>query len=161
MYEDKEYNFNHKCSTKDGSSGSPILNIKNEIIGIHKGGTTKYNVGTFLNYPIEEFIEKYNEELLKDFKNKYKLIIKDSKINKLDLYWKHSGNEGLKDLNKIEFKELKKLYLYDDIIFDIKVLEKFKFNKLEILGLLFNQISEKEKATINSKMKSKIKKLDI
>ena len=108
MYEDKEYNFNHKCSTKDGSSGSPILNINNKIIGIHKEGTTKYNVGTFLNYPIEEFIEKYNEELLKDFKNKYKLIIKDSKINKLDLYWKHLGNEGLKDLNKIEFKELKK-----------------------------------------------------
>ena len=56
MYEDKEYNFNHKFSTKDGSSVSPILNINNKIIGIHKGGTTKYNVGTFLNYPIEEFI---------------------------------------------------------------------------------------------------------
>ena len=26
---DKKYNFNHKCSTKGGSSGSPILNIKN------------------------------------------------------------------------------------------------------------------------------------
>ena len=28
IYMDKKYNFNHKCSTKGGSSGSPILNIK-------------------------------------------------------------------------------------------------------------------------------------
>ena len=38
IYEDKIYNFNHKCSTKGGSSGSPILNINNKIIGIHKEG---------------------------------------------------------------------------------------------------------------------------
>jgi V8-like Glu-specific endopeptidase len=36
IYEDKKYNFNHFCSTKNGSSGSPILNISsNKIIGIH------------------------------------------------------------------------------------------------------------------------------
>ena len=29
IYNDKKYNFNHKCSTKGGSSGSPILNILN------------------------------------------------------------------------------------------------------------------------------------
>ena len=51
IYEDKEYNFNHKCSTKFGSSGSPILNINNKIIGIHKEGNDKkqYNKATFLN----------------------------------------------------------------------------------------------------------------
>ena len=48
IYLDKKYNFNHKCSTKFGSSGSPILNINNKIIGIHKEGTNQYNVGTFL-----------------------------------------------------------------------------------------------------------------
>ena len=31
IYEDKKYNFNHKCSTKGGSSGSPILNINKNI----------------------------------------------------------------------------------------------------------------------------------
>ena len=36
IYMDKKYNFNHKCSTKGGSSGSPILNINNKLIGIHK-----------------------------------------------------------------------------------------------------------------------------
>ena len=38
IYEDEKYNFNHLCSTKGGSSGSPILNINNKIIGIHKKG---------------------------------------------------------------------------------------------------------------------------
>ena len=56
IYIDKKYNFNHKCSTKGGSSGSPILNIKNnKLIGIHKeSNNKKYNRGLFLNYPIKE-----------------------------------------------------------------------------------------------------------
>ena len=70
-----------------GSSGSPILNINNnKIIGIHKEGTKQYNKGTFLNYPIKEFIKlntNNNEILLKEFNNKYHTDIKDTKINKL------------------------------------------------------------------------------
>ena len=58
IFEDKPYNFLHKCSTRKGSSGSPIINLKNKIIGIHKKGYDKnYNEGTFLNYPIKEFIK--------------------------------------------------------------------------------------------------------
>ena len=63
IYLDKEYNFNHLCSTRNGSSGSPILNKNNKLIGIHKEGKNKnnYNIGTFLNYPIKEFIKQnYN-----------------------------------------------------------------------------------------------------
>ena len=66
IYEDKKYNFIHKCSTKHGSSGSPILNLtNNKIIGIHKEGIeTKFNRGTFINYPIKEFInQKYSLKL--------------------------------------------------------------------------------------------------
>ena len=59
IYEFKKYNFNHKCNTEGGSSGSPILNLKNKLIGIHKEGyNNKYNKGTFLNYPIKEYIKK-------------------------------------------------------------------------------------------------------
>ena len=81
IYEDKKYNFNHKCSTKGGSSGSPILNINNKIIGIHKEGNNnkQYNKGTFLNYPIKEFIQlntiNNNDILLQEFNNKYHLNI--------------------------------------------------------------------------------------
>ena len=63
IYLDKEYNFNHLCSTRNGSSGSPILNKNNKLIGIHKEGKNKnnYNIGTFLNYPIKDFIKQnYN-----------------------------------------------------------------------------------------------------
>ena len=41
--EDKNYNFIHKCSTEGGSSGSPILNINNKLIGIHKEGNYNNN----------------------------------------------------------------------------------------------------------------------
>ena len=57
---DKKYDFTHKCSTKGGSSGSPILTTDNKIIGLHKAGhKNQYNKGAFLNYPLKEFI-KYN-----------------------------------------------------------------------------------------------------
>ena len=160
IYEDKKYNFKHKCNTKGGSSGSPILNINNnKIIGIHKEGTKQYNKGTFLNYPIKEFIKLYtnnnNEILLEEFNNKYHTDIKNTKINELNLHGMNLGNEGLNDLCKIEFKELKKLDLYSNKISDIKVLEKVKFDKLEILDLSNNQISD-----INILEKVKFKELN-
>ena len=70
LYEDKIYNFNHKCCTKSGSAGSPILNIKNnKIIGIHRGGfNNNLNNGTFLSYPIKEFIQKFQNK--KQYKEK-------------------------------------------------------------------------------------------
>ena len=45
----ERYNFHHKCHTRKGSSGSPVLNLKNKIIGIHKEGLNdkNYNQGTF------------------------------------------------------------------------------------------------------------------
>ena len=70
------------------------------------------------------------------------LDIKDTKINKLDLGYKNLGNDALNELDKIEFKELKELYLDGNEISDITILEKFKFNNLEILNLGMNQISD-------------------
>ena len=36
IYMNEKYNFQHKCCTRKGSSGSPILNINNKLIGIIK-----------------------------------------------------------------------------------------------------------------------------
>ena len=61
--ESQKHNLIHKCSTKGGSSGSPILNLtSNKIIAIHKErGNQNFNMGTFLNFPIKEFIaQKYS-----------------------------------------------------------------------------------------------------
>ena len=111
-FEDKKYNIVHKCCTKEGSSGSPILNInKNKVIGIHKKGDKKYNIGTLLNYPIKEFIKEhyYKKEknidnliediLIKEINDKYSLNIKDINHD-ANLIKKYLGNEGFIDLNK-------------------------------------------------------------
>ena len=80
--EKDNYTFEHLCSTKKGASGSPILNIKNnKIIGIHKEAyKNNYNRGTFLNYPIQEYINKYNKDLIEEFNKKYNIIINKEKI---------------------------------------------------------------------------------
>ena len=67
------YNLYHKCSSKPGSSGSPILNLNNnKVIGIHKGGKTKINMnlGTLLKKPLEQFYkEKVEDNKEKDENN--------------------------------------------------------------------------------------------
>ena len=59
--------FNHNCNTTFGSSGSAILNLaNNKVIGIHIGASKigNYNIGKFLNIPINDFIKKnYNNKI--------------------------------------------------------------------------------------------------
>jgi len=63
IYNDKKYNFKHLCSTERGSSGAPIINLSNlKVIGIHKEASNRnFNIGLFLNEPLKEFINKYND----------------------------------------------------------------------------------------------------
>ena len=61
-----KYEIKHTCSTEHGSSGSPILNLSNnKLIGIHKKGSKifNYNMGTFLKFPLNDFIKKKNPSL--------------------------------------------------------------------------------------------------
>ena len=54
--------INHDCSTIQGSSGSPILLIKNnKVFGVHKGAQKydPFNKGTLIKFAIEEFNKKY------------------------------------------------------------------------------------------------------
>ena len=86
IFEDKKYDFMHKCNTKLGSSGSPILNIiNNKLIGIHKKGSKVFKRGTFLNYCIKDFIAKnyYIEKSENIFESKINKIIinKDFNLN--------------------------------------------------------------------------------
>jgi len=161
IFEDKKYTFSHKCSTKEGSSGAPVLGLNNKIIGIHKKGTKLFNLGSFLDYPIKEFIQKkcdskindkvndfssnicYNNEIkLKQLNDKYKLFIKDIYIRKLDLIQIKIGNNGFSQLCNIEFKELKYLDLNNNNISNINVLKNAKFENLEILNLGNNFIED-------------------
>ena len=82
--------FFHSCTTKEGSSGSSILMLKDyKVIGIHRGDyekkrkrrkkkkKEKSNVGTFIKKPIDDFIKKYkNDSHNYPLKNKKKRILK-------------------------------------------------------------------------------------
>ena len=82
-----DFNLFHLCSTEEGSSGSPILNMEsNKVIGIHKEGSIifKFNKGTFLKNPIDEFKKHINLMLLNkncdNILEKKKLIYSPIKI---------------------------------------------------------------------------------
>ena len=56
-----KFEIKHTCSTDNGSSGSPILNLEtNKVIGIHKEGSInfEFNKGTYLKYVLIDFIQK-------------------------------------------------------------------------------------------------------
>jgi V8-like Glu-specific endopeptidase len=50
--------FSHQCDTEPGSSGSSVLDdVSLKVIGIHDGGTTKWNYATYLaDTPIAELL---------------------------------------------------------------------------------------------------------
>jgi len=119
-------NIIHKCSTDSGSSGSPILNLKNnKIIGIHKGTpdfTKNFNYGTLLKYTLNDFINQ----------NKTKNnIIGEKDINKNNI------NENIQIIKESFFEELltKNELIKDDLIMTSGIGEgittKMKLNNLD------------------------------
>ena len=70
--------FFHNCSTKEGSSGSPLVNDKFQVVGIHYGCNKKkiINFGVFVG-AIIDILNGGREENKSNFKEK---IQKDVKI---------------------------------------------------------------------------------
>jgi surface protein len=92
---ENDYNINHYCSTDYGSSGSPIMKLSNKkVIGIHKEGAIKfnYNKGTFLKYPIIEFLNEIKND-------KKKCIIKKKHY---EMTLRYSISEEVKKLKKLK-----------------------------------------------------------
>ena len=113
-------NIRYTCQTQPGSSGSPILNLKNyKVIGIHCGFHSNYNVniGNFLREPLIKF------EMIKDKDNK--------KQNKREINITLDIRED--DINK-------DIYFLDNSYFDIKTgkknphsfLPEFKDSKVKL-----------------------------
>ena len=80
------YDIIHFCCTEDGSSGSPILNISNnKIIGLHKEGSIglkdKKNKGTFIKFPINDFINMYLKDNIKNNEIEIALKIEEKDVN--------------------------------------------------------------------------------
>lgn len=69
----------HTCNTDQGSSGSPILSLKNnKIIGVHYGTSKNYdfNLGSFIIYAIKEFNNIFSEKqnAIERIKNEIQII---------------------------------------------------------------------------------------
>ena len=65
IYWQDKYKFIHTCFGTEDSYGSPILNAKNEVIGIYLGKSYNYKYigyGAFIGYPIKEFILKFHNQ---------------------------------------------------------------------------------------------------
>ena len=111
-----EYDIVHQCSTLYGSSGSPIININNnKVIGIHKEGSSKfnYNKGTYLKYPINEYLSNINIiNKKKSNGNEIDITLKIDKndIDK-DIYFLNNTNQikEFDEINKINLKELNEI----------------------------------------------------
>ena len=61
-----KYEIKHICSTENGSSGSPILNLEtNKVIGIHKEGSInfEFNKGIYLKYILIDYIQKNTNKI--------------------------------------------------------------------------------------------------
>ena len=151
--EQKNYEFYHRCETGSGSGGSPIMNNYNKIIGIHvgmfKNKNKRLKFGTFLNFPINEFIENYykkdvnkfiDDNLIDEFDRKKFINIKNTNVDILDSSGSFMKNNELKELSKNEFINLKILNLNNKKLSDIKELEKVKLEKLQKLNLNNNKL---------------------
>ena len=120
----KDYEIIHTCSTEKGSSGSPIINLlNNKVIAIHVGNSINmnFNKGTFLKYPIMDFINSlYDDSEFEKIKlmssgtygdiysaylTKYKEEICLKKINIEKMRINYEQNE-LKDYQKDLYNEI-------------------------------------------------------
>ncbi len=152
----EKISFKHSCCTADGSSGSPVLNSQNKVIGIHKerSNNRSINYGSFLNDAIKEFIKENfkteNEKALDKFNEEYIEKIKaplSLENDSLNFSHNYINDEGFNKLNNIEFKKVKNLNLEYNNIKNIETLTKNKSKNLKILNLSDNSIKNIEPLT--------------
>ena len=161
----KKYHFSHLCSTKEGSSGSPILNISNnKVFGIHKQASIKnnYNKGAFLSRAIKEFIQQnFNEQIVFSKpmncieqtpngteKREIKKIIEVKDVNEKE----RTGIKEKKSMTLKEFGDKFKIFVYPEmkqlIISNrknekdiLEIICNMNFQNLKDLRLEYNNIS--------------------
>ena len=146
----------HKCNTKTGSSGSPILLCENQkVIGVHLGSsnTLKYNKGILIIYSIIEFNQVYKNNIYELIDLKYKLIkllddrfIEKNKINcELEnIQYEENWSKNEFNIEKIG-EEAYKLYkickdVKNGISYDIKKYFKKEYEKYYNIDLIFDNL---------------------
>jgi len=145
----------HKCKTDKGSSGSPILSLKNnKLIGIHLGSSVRsdFNMGTLIIYPIKEFqniinniliIKKCNEISIKyNIKDENRIRLFGSKFiennkNNCKIIIENKEQEIIEYLDITEYK-IKNKELLEIKLREIKTITDMShmFNKCSLLSSL-------------------------
>lgn len=128
--------INHKCNTKIGSSGSPILLCDNQkVIGVHFGfsNTLKFNKGILIIYSIIDFNQKNNKYIY----NKSIDLLHNNSEN-LILEKIESINEKInnKEIQKRAEKYMKNIRLIN--LLDDRFIEKNKIN-CELENIQYDQ----------------------
>ena len=115
----------HKCCTDNGSSGSPILSLKdNKLIGIHYGSSKHFdsNKGTLIIFPLIEFNQKIFNNISDNI---------DSNINK------KKGNNNLYNINYYNNKNIKD-FNNNNYFDNIKNIDNTEINKLNEITIQYD-----------------------
>ena len=111
-------------------------NIKNRV---------KLNILKYNKYMLDKLsLTKEDFKIyvqLKEFNQIFDANIRDIDIEELDLSTKIDDTDKFKYLNKIDFKNLKRLILKDNAISDLNLIEISKLLNLEKLDLSNNKLS--------------------
>ena len=104
----------HCCHTDKGSSGSPIINLENnKVIAVHYSAmeNKNFNKGIFLKAPINEFLNRFDEDEYELKKKMTMNIINSNKLNNSSIndiipYIKPSVivDNNINNINKNEIK---------------------------------------------------------
>ena len=138
-YKDKgKFNFCHNCSTKEGSSGSPLINYNQRVIGLHYGCNQQQTInhGTFIGEILK--ILKSEENKIVFFQENIKDKNKPNQIKE---------NKQQKD--ELKEKEMNKIINLEE--------EKAKDNE-KVNPLAFNNNNEINQA--NTKMNIETKQIE-
>ena len=137
----------HSCNTDFGSSGSPILNLSNnKVIGIHKEGSSNFNFnkGTFLKFPLNDFLLKLNMKKSDSHKD---FISINNSIESNENYESDYYKERKKLINiMISLLEIEGklndevIEIYDELKSDNKV---NRYNRYRYLTTQFNNVINK------------------
>ena len=120
--------INHKCNTKTGSSGSPILLCENQkVIGVHLGYSNKlkFNKGMLIIYSIIDFNQEHNKYKYK-YNKSIDLIHNDNENSILGKNESINEKINITEIQKKAEKYMKNIKLMNFL--DNRFIEKNKIN---------------------------------
>jgi len=132
---------NEKIDEKESKNNVKEINQNNnEIKNKEKQNIINKNDNK-INIESDSVNENNEDNILKKFNEIFGEYIKNAEtIESLDINFLDNGNDKIKYLDLVEFKQLKKLNINNSHIKDIIILEKVKFNQIQQLNLGENNI---------------------